>query len=157
MSNLRPTDRYRVIVGDTFELTIGAGAQLRIDSRQTDPETTLHEAGTGGTVSQDLTAVGRYYLAWRPVSGSGPWCPAGVIDAVHLIDMDEETLRQRITDLQALIDRPDAIRTQIAAGDGTSLTRLSLPALKRELDKARSQLQDYLRRKQGLPSARMRR
>ena len=153
----RSTDRYRVIAGDTFELAIGAGAQLRVDSRQTNPESTLHDAGTDGTVSQDLTAIGRYYLAWRATAGSGPWCPAGVVDAVPLIDAEEETLRQRITDLQALIDRPDAVRTQIAAGDGTSLTRLSLPALKRELDKARSQLQDYLRRKQGLPSARMRR
>ena len=157
MSTLRPSDRYRVIAGDTFELTIPASSQLRIDSRQQAPESMVHDAGVSGLVSQELSQVGRYYLAWRPVSGSGPWCPAGVVDAVPLIDMEEETLRQRITDLEALIDRPDAVRTQIAAGDGTSLTRLSLPALKRELDKARSQLQDYLRRKRGLPSARMRR
>lgn len=153
----RSTDRYRVIVGDTFELAIGAGAQLRIDSMQTDPQSTVHDADAQGMVSQDLTAEGRYYLALRTTAGSGPWCPAGVVDVVSLIDADEETLRRRISDLQALIDRPDAIRTQIAAGDGTSLSRLPLPQLKRELDKARSQLQDYLRRKQGLPSARLRR
>ena len=153
----RSTDRYRVIAGDTFEINIGAGAQLRVDSRQQDPESMVHDADLMGLVSQELAAEGRYYLAVRSPAGSGPWCPAGVVDAVPLIDMEEETLRKRITDLQDLIDRPDAIRTQIAAGDGTSLTRLSLPALKRELDKARSQLQDYLRRKQGLPSARLRR
>ena len=152
---LSPQDRYRVINGDTFRLELPAGEQLRIDSTVTDPQSQTLTAGADG-VSRVLAAEGRYYLAWRENGQATAWRPAGVIDAQSLINATEETLRARVADLAALVDRPEAIRTEISASDGTSLKRLSLPALKRQLDQARSQLADYLRRRRGLPSARLR-
>ena len=153
---LSPRDRYRVVIGDTFRLELPAGEQLRIDSKATDPESQTLTADADG-VSLVLAAEGRYYLAWRETDQATMWRPVGVIDAQSLINTTEETLRKRVVDLEALIDRPESIRTTISASDGTSLTRLSLPALKTQLDRARSQLDDYLRRRRGLSSARLRR
>ena len=154
---LSPQDRYRVITGDTFRLSLPVGVELRIDSTVTDPESRTLIADADG-VSVVLDAQGRYYLAWRETVGMDvtPWRPAGVIDVQALINATEETLRKRVADLEALVDRPEAIRTEISSSDGMSLKRLSLPALKTQLDRARVQLADYLRRRRGLPSARLR-
>ena len=154
---LSPRDRYRVIIGDTFRLDLPAGEELRIDSTVTDPKSQVLIADADG-IAVVLSVEGRYYLAWRETVGMDvtPWRPVGVIDSQSLINTTEETLRKRVADLEALIDRPEAIRTEISASDGTSLKRLPLPQLKTQLDRARSQLADYLRRRRGLPSARLR-
>ena len=81
--------------------------------------------------------------------------PIGTVDVQDQLNETEETYRAQIVFYEEWLARPESLRMQLSSPDGTSLTRVSAPQVKRMLDQTRSQLEDYLRRRRGLPAARM--
>ena len=102
-----------------------------------------------------LDAKGRYALAWRQSAAATRWCPVGTVDVQDQLDETEETYRAQIAFYEEWLIRPEALRVQLTQPSGISLTRVTAPQVKGMLDRTRAQLEDYLRRKRGLPAARM--
>ena len=164
---LSSRDRYQILGGDTFELVIGAGEQLRIDTIGGDlpgagaavdgVKTDTLTGDADGSVSVVLTVEARYSLAWRESAAATRWCPGREVDVLALVDRDEERLRDEIAGLDKRIGNIDqAVQHGLQGADGTGLQRSRLSELIRERARLQSQLTDLIRRKRGLPAARMR-
>ena len=166
-TRLSPRDRYRILAGDTFgrELALGVGQQLRIDTKTAGlPAAADSNAATktqvltatADGVSAVLSEKGQYYLAWREDADATRWCPAGVVDALPLLDEQEQSLREELDFLSDRIGKLESFHHSVSAADGTSLSRTNLPQLRRQRANAEARLGDYLRRRRGLSPARMR-
>ena len=152
--SLTSRDRYRLLPGDTFALDLGEGQQLRIQGSPAGFGVQTLTAADDG-VSIVLDAKGRYALAWRRSDAALRWCPVGTVDVQEQLDETEETYRAQIVFYEEWLSKPEALRVQLTQPSGVSLSRVSAPQVKGMLDRTRAQLEDYLRRKRGLPAARM--
>lgn len=161
-SPLSAADRYRLIAGSTFELTLTAGNQVRIETDGIGlpapddaavPTMQTLTADADGELSIELSAAGQYWLAWRESATAARWCPVGVIDVLPIRDTREVQLRADITDLDERIRSAAAINHQVSGPDGSSVQRAGLATLRRQRALAETRLADYLRRRRRLPAA----
>lgn len=165
MVNLSARNRYRLRMGSTFRLSLDENVQLRIattngslpvpDDPDASPLVQTMTADADG-IAIALTDAGQYYLDFRESSTDDVWCPAGAIDVLPLIDTREQTMRDELKFLTDRISKLESTHHTVSGADGTSLQRTDLPSLRRQRANAESRLGDLLRRRRGLPAARLR-
>ena len=163
---LSPRDRYRLIAGSTFRLTLTAGNQLRIEtSNGTLPAAENPDAATraqtlvaaaDGEVEVELSTPAQYYLAWMASVDAGVWFAAGVIDVLPIADDREKRLRDEIAFLDDRVSNAEAVMYQASGPDGSSYMKSNLAQLRRHRANAEARLEDYLRRRGRRPPATLR-
>lgn len=145
---------YSEIEGNTFELSVPAGCQLRADWKDASNTTqTATATAADGMLSFDPPAVGRYYLATR-ASATDPWERLGVLTVEALVDESREHLIARIVDLRKRVEQLQAIQYQVSDPSGMSVTRVTLGRLREELSIAETRLERYDRVMAGRPPVR---
>lgn len=148
--------RYFAITGDAWTLTgIEAGWTLRADTTDgfflagnNQRVLTRSVVATADGAVLEPGGEGIYFLAARE-DDTKPWCRIGALEVRPLVDMTEMNLRALIKSLRERLATQQAIVNQLGSPDGSSLTRIALPGLQRQIAKAESQLGDLIRNRMG--------
>ena len=138
---------YRILQGDAWTYDAADGDRVTVtDGGETTSESTA--AGGAGVAFTGL-APGRYWLALAPADATKPRVRLGVLVVEALADEKELELRREIAFLTERISKTSSLNIQVQNIEGSGVSRVGLPQLRRQRALAEVRLADYMRRKEG--------
>ena len=148
-------DRYEIILGNSLELSLPAGHELRADWSMGGVTDTATVTSANGAVVFAPSAIGNYYLATRTAAAE-PWCRIGTLEVVALVDQTYEGMLAELAALNTQIADSAAAFTQFQESDpsGTAVTRMTYNRMLEARAKLEARVANYERAAQGLSPVR---